>query len=123
MRCKINPCIAPSPLFQHIHSFDTGQSALIWKVCVLRFLAVCKYWYDTKYSSFALFMQHLFKGCMLHPEQSNDTNYGKAIPFTGMALSTYDCCIGFIDGIPCITSDESIYCQSEFPLKGTYRPI
>ena len=40
-----------------------------------------------------------------------------------MALSTYDCCIGFIDGIPCITSDESIYGQSEFPLIGTYGAI
>ena len=35
---------------------------------------------------------------------------GKAIPFTGMAFSTYDCCIGFIDGIPCIASDQSIHC-------------
>lgn len=40
-----------------------------------------------------------------------------------MALSTYDCCIGFIDGIPCITSDESIYGQTEFPLIGTYGAI
>ena len=43
------------------------------EVCILRILAVCKYWYDTIYISLAFFMQYFFKGCLLYPEQFKNT--------------------------------------------------